>query len=415
MYDTVPQSRYQVPQNMPNLLARICGQPPRFSLERQMLGWLMIFTAMTCWLSAVWNSVVGIPDLAVLAIGGGIFLVLYYLIRFTQTPVMLIGDLAFALVLMELTAGWLANGGIDGSTFFFYLSTIIATWAVFKGRLRLVWLATLFGHVAAMIAIQSLRPDWIAVYPSPDIQHFDLVFSFCLIAVYMLGYVGINTYNLDERRKVGDALLLNILPDVIAEKLKYSPAQVVAEDHANTSILFADIVEFTPLSADLGPSEVVDLLNSVFSYLDGLTDTYGVEKIKTIGDCYMVAAGVPTEQADHAQILTRLAVEMRDYVTTHDFRGKRLSLRIGINSGPVVAGVIGHKKFSYDMWGDTVNTASRMESHGRANVIQVTRNTYELIKDDFVCQPQGCIDVKGKGPMEVWHVLSANSKEGRPV
>jgi guanylate cyclase len=173
--------------------------------------------------------------------------------------------------------------------------------------------------------------------------------------------------------------------------------------------LFADIVGFTPMTADLVPSEVVDLLNSIFSYFDSLTDKYGVEKIKTIGDCYMVAAGVPTEQANHAQILTRLAVEMREYVTARVFRGKRLSLRIGINSGPVVAGVIGHKMFSYDMWGDAVNTASRMESHGQPNAIQVTSSTYELIKDNFICQSQGRINIKGKGEMEVWHVVAAQT------
>ncbi len=412
MPETFTPVRPPASENKPNLLSRICGQPPRFSPERQMLAWLMFFTAVTCWLSALWNHMMGIPDIAVLAIGGAVWLGLYYLIRVRHSPVILVGNLAFAFVLVELSAGWLANAGIDGSTLFFYMSTIVATAAVFKGRLRLAWISVLFGHVAIMIMLQSLRPDWVVAYSSTDIRHFDIAFSFCLIAVYLLGYVGINTYNLEERRKLGDALLLNILPDVIAEKLKYSPTQVIAEDHANASILFADIVEFTPLSANLMPSAVVDLLNSIFSYFDSLTDKYGVEKIKTIGDCYMVAAGVPTEQADHAQILTRLALEMRDYVTTHDFQGKRISLRIGINSGSVVAGVIGHKKFSYDMWGDAVNTASRMESHGRANAIQVTGNTYELIKDDFLCQPQGCIDVKGKGLMEVWHVMAARNGEG---
>ncbi len=409
MDQTFPAIHAAASGNRPSLLMRICGEPPRFSPERQMLAWLMFGTAVTCWLSAAWNSIIGVPDIAVLAIGGGFWLLLYYLTRFTPLSLTLIADLSFTCCLIELAAGWLANDGIDGSTFFFYISTIVAAGGVFKGRWRLIWISAIFVHAAAMIVLQSLRPELIVPYPSLEVQHFDLVFSFCLIAIYLLGYVGINTYNLEERRKVGDGLLLNILPGVIAEKLKYSPAQVIAQDHANASILFADIVQFTPLSADLLPGQIVDLLNSVFSYFDRLTDKYGVEKIKTIGDCYMVAAGVPIEQPQHALILTRLAVELRDYVATHDFLGKRLQLRIGINSGPVVAGVIGHKKFSYDMWGDAVNTASRMESHGCANVIQVTRSTYELIKDEFACEARGCIEVKGKGPMEVWHVLAARA------
>jgi guanylate cyclase len=118
----------------------------------------------------------------------------------------------------------------------------------------------------------------------------------------------------------------------------------------------------------------------------------------------MVASGVPRPRADHAQVLTRMALEMQQYVGEREFKGRRLALRIGINGGPVVAGVIGRKKFIYDLWGDAVNTASRMESHGGSGHIQITRATYELIKDDFVCEPQGTVNVKGKGEMEVWYV-----------
>ncbi len=152
------------------------------------------------------------------------------------------------------------------------------------------------------------------------------------------------------------------------------------------------------------PTEIVELLNEVFSHFDTLVDKYGLEKIKTIGDCYMVAAGVPRPRADHAQALTRMALEMRDYVSGREFHGRRLAFRIGLNSGPVVAGVIGRKKFIYDLWGDAVNTASRMESHGQGGIIQITRATYELVKDEFVCEPRGTMNVKGKGEMEVWFV-----------
>jgi adenylate cyclase len=130
-----------------------------------------------------------------------------------------------------------------------------------------------------------------------------------------------------------------------------------------------------------------------------------LEKIKTIGDCYMAAAGVPRHRPDHALILTQLALDIRDYASQHEFRGQRLTFRIGLNSGPVVAGVIGRKKFIYDLWGDAVNTASRMESHGVGGFVQITEATYELIKNDFICESRGRVDVKGKGEMNVWYVL----------
>lgn len=208
-----------------------------------------------------------------------------------------------------------------------------------------------------------------------------------------------------EQAKSED-LLLNILPAKIAGILK-GGSRTIADSYDQVSVLFADIVNFTHLSALMAPVELVELLNDVFSYFDTLVNKYQLEKIKTIGDCYMVAAGIPQSRTDHAQILTRMAIEVRDYFARNLFRDKRLNFRIGINSGQVVAGVIGQMKFAYDLWGDVVNTASRMESEGVAGQIQVTSATYALIKDDFFCEPRGVVTVKGKGQMDVWHVKEA--------
>lgn len=207
-----------------------------------------------------------------------------------------------------------------------------------------------------------------------------------------------------ERSKV-ENLLYNILPREIAAILKEDRA-VIADQYASASVLFADIVNFTPLSAQMSPVELVELLNTVFSQFDALVEHYGLEKIKTIGDCYMVAAGVPRPRSDHAHILACLALDIRDRISGQEFNGRRLTFRIGLNSGPVVAGVIGRKKFIYDLWGDAVNTASRMESHGAGGFIQITEATYDLIKNDFVCESHGAIQVKGKGEMKVWYVLA---------
>jgi adenylate cyclase len=202
-----------------------------------------------------------------------------------------------------------------------------------------------------------------------------------------------------------ESLLLNILPRSIADKLKAEP-QTIADQFSSASILFADVVDFTPLSERLPPDEVVGLLDRLFSHFDVLAERYGLEKIKTIGDCYMVAAGVPSPRADHARALALMALDMVASMRSVEEVGHLgLELRVGINSGPVVAGVIGRKRFLYDLWGDAVNTASRMESQGTSGRIQITRATKELLEDEFVCEPRGTIPVKGKGEMEAWYLV----------
>jgi guanylate cyclase len=202
-----------------------------------------------------------------------------------------------------------------------------------------------------------------------------------------------------------DNLLLNILPRSIADRLK-AETRTIADEFSSASILFADVVDFTPLAERLPPAEVVGMLDHLFGHFDVLADRYGLEKIKTIGDCYMVAAGVPSPRPDHARALALMALDMQaamQSVDEVDHLG--LELRIGINSGPVVAGVIGRKRFLYDLWGDAVNTASRMESHGTSGRIQITRATKELVEDEFVCEPRGSIQLKGKGETETWYLV----------
>jgi adenylate cyclase len=209
-----------------------------------------------------------------------------------------------------------------------------------------------------------------------------------------------------------ETLLLNILPRPIAERLK-DDSHTIADQFSSASILFADVVDFTPRTEHLPAAEVVGILDQLFGYFDTLAERYGVEKIKTIGDCYMVAAGVPNPRDDHARAMACMALDMLNAMRSTSAVGQLgLELRIGINSGPVVAGVIGRKRFLYDLWGDAVNTASRMESHGTPGRIQITRTTHDLLKDEFVCEPRGTVSVKGKGEMETWYLVGQRSRPG---
>lgn len=199
-----------------------------------------------------------------------------------------------------------------------------------------------------------------------------------------------------------ERLLLNILPKEVADVLK-DDEQTIADQYDSVSILFADIVGFTPLSAKMDAEQVVGLLNQVFSHFDELVDDHGVEKVRTIGDNYMVVAGAPRRHPNHAHALAEVALGMMRFLD--DFvlpDGSRLQFRIGINTGPVVAGVIGTRKFQYDVWGDAVNVASRMESHGIPGKIQIGPTTFELIRDRYRCVQRGSIEVKGKGTLDTW-------------
>lgn len=270
-----------------------------------------------------------------------------------------------------------------------------------------------FAAFAAIVALSGIAqphlnmgnnlPPWLVV--SFFVMNIVVVAAVAFTLMYsFVAQKEANMNLLRAEQEKSEGLLLNILPRDIATILK-SGRRTIADHFEDASILFADVVNFTPLSEKMRAEDLVEMLNEVFSHFDELAEKYGVEKIKTIGDCYMAASGVPRPRADNARVLVRMALEIRQYVAQHEFGGQHLALRIGINSGPIVAGVIGRRKFIYDLWGDAVNVASRMESTGREGAIQVTRGTYERIKDQFVCQPMGTVNVKGKGPIEIWHVL----------
>jgi class 3 adenylate cyclase len=306
-----------------------------------------------------------------------------------------------------------------GFLYYFFLFGSVA-FLLFGSHERLFRWGLVLLSIACCVFAQVIAPTTHAVVAISGMvaMALDVVSAVAVIgtAVFIVNLFTTDTEvaetRLAEEHDRSERLLLNILPAAISTRLK-EDSQAIADAFAEVTVLFADIVGFTELSAKLDPAALVKMLNGIFSAFDDLAEELGLEKIKTIGDCYMVAAGLPLPRDDHAAVVARMALRMREALerinrtSNHD-----LHIRIGLHSGPVVAGVIGKRKFIYDMWGDTVNTASRMESSGVVDEIQVTRAVYEHIKDAFELSPRGTIKVKGKGEMETF-LLKGPSRPGR--
>jgi adenylate cyclase len=312
------------------------------------------------------------------------------------------------LILVAPAAGTVMLGGLDASSSVILWSLLAPLGAVAFDRPGRAWpwfAAFVATIVLALALSEVVRPND-ADLPDGFVRTFDVLNIVVVSLVAMLLLVTFARGRDTAQARV-EALLLNVLPAEIAQRLQSDPNSI-ADHFDDASILFADVVDFTPLSSRLDARQVVGLLDRLFTSFDELVDRYEVEKIKTIGDCYMAAAGVPTQRPDHAHALAGLALEMRECAKSclSDGAEHDLRLRIGISSGPVVAGVIGRRRFLYDLWGDTVNMASRMESHGTPDAIQITRSTWELLRDDFVMEPLGLVDVKGKGAVETWRLVA---------
>lgn len=327
------------------------------------------------------------------------------------------------MALPVLAVYYLLHGNRDGDLYFAILLPIAAITFLGPRRSRLHF-ALCLGMVAAVVLVDQALPriahpwgitplnaeGW--VFHAPDKYRFrtlELITYFStMIILYILSHGGAGA--LREANQRADGLLLNILPKPIARRLSATElgqqTQTIVDRHEHVSILFADIVGFTELSQKMEPGELVHLLNTLFSAFDRITARHGVEKIKTIGDAYMAVCGLPHPDDKHAEHIANVALDMMQAVEEMNAEtGRALQLRIGLNSGPVVAGVIGLNKFAYDLWGETVNTASRMESHGRPGVIQTSQATYDLLQDTYRFAPLGDVHIKGYGVLPAWQLV----------
>jgi len=370
-------------------------------------AWVVTYAALGLWTSAA------IPAIYQLASAASLYAFARYrrYILFRESQLLMSLLLPFALQ-------WSLGGFESGSAVCLWGVTSPLGALLFAGpRQSVAWFAAFVALVAVSAVIDPALAEG-----APDVPEAVIVAFFALniIGVAATAYLLVQ-YFVQERdrahaalgreRERSERLLLNVLPKPVAERLK-EREETIADDHPEVTVLFADLVGFTSLAERLPASAVVSLLDRVFARWDTLAAERGVEKIKTIGDAYMVAAGIPTSRPDHAEAIADMALAMGPELDACAVdAGVQLAVRVGIDSGPVVAGVIGQSKFSYDLWGDTVNTASRMESHADPGTIQVTERAYERLKQTFELSQRGPIAVKGKGQMNVY-LLDGRSSAG---
>jgi adenylate cyclase len=322
-----------------------------------------------------------------------VYLIWYQLILITATPFL------FALAL----GGYVGSGAM-------VLWSVLGPFSALlflSNRQAISFLVVYFGLLITIavayptVAVGNELADWVV-----------LAFFVLNIGAASAVVFGLLRYFVRENRRIhellqieqdkSETLLANVLPSKVAQMLKNS-GQTIAEQYDSVSILFADVVGFTPLAESLAPKEVVEMLNTMFTRFDELVSDCRAEKIGTIGDSYMVVAGPPDRDSDHAAILARLALKMMMAVgSAASPTGPNLTFRMGINTGPVVAGVIGTTRLHYDVWGDAVNLASRLESHGLPGKIQISQATHDAVHHRFHCAPRGAIHIKGKGEIDTW-------------
>lgn len=326
----------------------------------------------------------------------------------------LIAPLAFVGIayLTTFTVCWVV-GTSSGIQFYFLASASISVLILGVDRIALAAFVAAIGAALAIILEFTVpgtnldQPIWLR-----NLAFVLVVVSACFMMVATVWYTLRETARAEQAMEAeyerSEALLANILPATVADRLKNPAVDVIADSYPDASVLFADIADFTRRASHTDPGELVGFLNNLYTGLDRLVDQHGLEKIKTSGDSYMVVSGVPDPNPDHLHELARLALDIVGTVTAlRDPLGQPVSLRIGLATGPVVAGVVGNLRFFYDVWGDAVNLASRMESTGVPNRIQVPQEVYERLRGDFVFEERGDVDVKGKGVMHTWFLAGA--------
>jgi adenylate cyclase len=392
---------------VPNVRFGTEGYPEKVARRLRATNIASWIGAATLGLFAVLRFVQGFAHWKYAALVGAAFALAPLLHRF--------GPLAAPLALTAVVYAWVfwlsINGGVaNGTTFIYFMAGALGILLIGAER---VSLCVLVGAVAVGLLIFlhiGVSPLDTFEYPTAPLTFVINVLNSSTI-LFVIVFYAVRQFTRAEERaerehERSEALLTNILPPSVANRLKESPDVAIADAYPEASVLFADMAGFTARASKMTAPELVQFLNGVYAQIDSLVERHGLEKIKTTGDAYMVVSGVPKPRPDHAAKIADLALDIRDATARLvDARGDAAPMRIGIASGPVVAGVIGTRKFFYDVWGDAVNMAARMESTGEAGKIQVAPETSKLLTAAFVLEQRGVIDVRGKGPVETWFLV----------
>jgi guanylate cyclase len=385
---------------------------PPLRLRKRMLV-VVVATATTAIAIAVAATIaVGDPrsTVAPLIYGVGSVLGLVHLALTRRIEPLLYSQLVMVLLLPAL-AQWLLGGFVASAASVLYSMNAAVLAVVLVGVRQARWWFVAF---VAVVGLSGLIDDWLVATVAPTEVPLALFFVVTIVVVALLAWLPLAFFvesrrrlvakldaknvELDRERQRSEALLLNILPSEVAVRLK-DGERPIADRCPNVAVLFSDFVGFTPTSEAMSPDEVIEQLNAIFTRFDRLASAHGLEKVKTIGDAYMVVAGAPEPRSDAVERLTRMAQAMRHAASDMTFGGRPLTMRIGMDVGPVVAGVIGESRFAWDLYGDAVNTASRMESHGVPGEIQVTERFRAMLPTDYPAAQRPPIEVKGKGTM----------------
>ena len=367
-------------------------------------GLVQIFAEPQLW----WTGIINI-------VGAAIYAIVPLLHRFGELlpPLTFIGTAYVSI----FTICWFVGTG-SGLQFYFLVAACLIVLQLGVDR---IFLAAILAAIAAgmVITLQFLVPRDTGAQPVWALSLYFVVttISACVMVVTTVWYSVREIVRAEAAMELeyerSEALLANILPASIADRLKDPARNIIADKYDDASVLFADIAGFTERASDMEPDQLILFLDRLYGDFDALVDKHGLEKIKVSGDSYMVVSGVPQPRADHVEALAALALDMAEAASLlKDLRGDALPLRIGLASGPVVAGVVGSRRFFYDVWGDAVNVASRMETTDSIGRIQVPEEVYRRLKDDFVLQERGVVEVKGKGRMRTWYLIGRKPDTG---
>jgi adenylate cyclase len=404
------EEEHRTARSFDRLVAAVAGNPRTHTLEHRLFNTISLLNGVSNLVGALFivERRAYVFLLALTLTTGALFLVFYYLSRFRHLYRPLYWPFVL-LIAVFLFANALRNAGSMGGAHYYFIPALIIA-VMLSHRRRDTVMAVLLFIVAtvALLLIEYRRPDWIIGYASANERLVDILASFLFVQVFTAVLVMILAGNLNQERRKVDHLLLHILPESIARELQQNE-RVQPLEYDCASVLFTDFVGFTRIAERLTPQELIEELDGCFRAFDQIVKRHGLEKIKTIGDAYMAAGGIPQANATHAVDCVLAALEIAQFMAT--MREEKMAagqpywqLRLGIHTGRLVAGVIGEEKFAYDVWGDTVNTASRLESSGVAGRINVSRATYEQVKDFFDCDYRGAVAAKNKGEIEMYFV-----------